>query len=85
MQESGQSTLAHASVASKMDGFFGSKRCFFGLHTPKKERCILCIQNTVYDKQAIIYIYIYVMVFRIPHPSSLSLSLCIYIYIFAVD
>ena len=67
MQESGQSTLVHASVASMMDGFL-IPRCAFLVYTlQKKERCILCIQNTVCDKQAMCICN------SISHPSSLSL------------
>lgn len=51
---------------------FDSKMCFFGLHTPKKELCILCLQNTVYHIQAICICN------SISHPSSLSLSLSVY-------
>ena len=71
MQESGQSTLAHASVASMIDGFL-VPRCAFLVYTlRKKERCTLCIQNTVYHIQAICICN------SISHPSSLSLSLYI--------
>lgn len=71
MQESGQSTLAHASVASTIDGFL-IPRCAFLVYTLQKKNCVYYvykIQCTIYKR------YVYVIVFPIPHP---SLSLCIF-------
>lgn len=72
MQESGQSTLVHASVASMIDGFL-IPRCAFLVYTLQKKNCVYYvykIQCTIYKR------YVYVIVFPIPHP-SLSLSLYI--------
>ena len=80
MQESGQSTLVHASVAfvgldTSKWMIFGSKLFFLGLHTPKK--------NCVYYgcKIQCIIIIIYKLYYLQYYFASLSLSL----YIFAVD
>ena len=56
MQESGQSTLAHASVASMIDGFL-IPRCAFLVYTLQKKNCVYYvykIQCTIYKR----YVYV---------------------------